>query len=201
MNTPLQRRLLGAAAATFGVVLALPPVTAGADPFCTAINAPALQIAEVECKQVLPKLQASGMFPDVFAGAGKALGLCYASTGPAAASIGNFPVTIASTLSAWSHDFVPVLFGGTDNLGTVVTELTITDVRGRFPAQLFTRDTIDLSQILTTGTASEEDVIVGGSEYLFAAKGTYRLASAPANPPSVAVINLTGLTGVICLGP
>jgi hypothetical protein len=62
---------------------------------------------------------------------------------------------------------------GQDNLGTVVTQLTIADQSGNYTGKLFTRDTIDLSEITTTGSASEEDVIVGGTNNFGGAKGTY----------------------------
>ena len=73
----------------------------------------------VDCNQsgVWSQLQASGQFPDVFAGSGKKTNLCYVATGPAPATIGGDPVTIASSISGWTTDFTPGLFGGPDNLG------------------------------------------------------------------------------------
>jgi hypothetical protein len=177
-------------------VLGTHPGWAGSN--CLPISAPALEIAVTNCAQAWPQLQATGQFPDVFAGAGKTTGLCYASTGPVPASIGNAAVMIAATLSGWTTDFTPVLLGGTDNLGTVVTELTIAGLHGNSQARLFTRDTIDLSQIFTTGIAAEEDVIVGGSGYLTGAQGTYRIASTPEDP-NAEKVRLTGLSGEICL--
>jgi len=91
---------------------------------------------------------------------------------------------------------VPVLLGGPDNLGTVVTQLTIAGLHGNSRANLYTRDTIDLSQIMS-GHAPEEDVIVGGSAYLTNASGTYRIASQPENAQASKVL-LTNLSGVIC---
>lgn len=168
---------------------------------CASITAPALEIGVVDCTQaqVWSQLQASGQFPDVFAGSGKITNLCYMSTGPATAFIGGAQVTITSTLSGWTTDFTPVLFGGTDNLGTVVTQVTIQGLHGKSMATLYTRDTIDLSQIFTTGTSSEQDVIVGGSAYFQNAKGTYRAASMPEDP-SASKVELTNLTGVVCVG-
>jgi hypothetical protein len=165
-----------------------------------AITAPVLEIAAVDCTsaQVWSQLQASRHFPDVFAGSGKMTAVCYVSTGPAAAFIGNTQVTIASSVSGWTTDFSPALFGGTDNLGTVVTQLTIADFRGNSLGKLFTRDTIDLSQIFTTGTASEEDVVVGGAGSLQGASGTYRVASVPEDPYA-AKVKLTNLAGVLCI--
>ena len=187
------------AAMTLAVGIVLSAIPANADPNCMAITAPVLEIAATDCDQVWPQLQATRQFPDVFAGAGKKLGLCYVSTGPAPASIGNNPVTIASSVSGWTSDFFPVLFPqGTDNLATVVTQLTIADLRGNSLGKLFTRDTIDLSQIFTTGTASEEDVIVGGTGPLQNAKGTYRVASVPEDP-FAAKVKLTNLSGVVCI--
>ena len=176
------------------------PASANADnPACAAITAAQLEIMAVDCNQsgVWSQLQASGQFPDVFAGSGKKTNLCYVATGPAPATIGGDPVTIASSISGWTTDFTPGLFGGPDNLGTVVTQLTISGLNGQASANLFTRDTIDLSQIFTTGTASEEDVIVGGSGPLENAKGTYRVASVPEDPFASKVL-LTNLAGVLC---
>jgi hypothetical protein len=167
-----------------------------AEPNCMRITAQTLEIQATDCSQVWPQLQASRQFPDVFAGAGKMLPLCYVSTGSASAAIGNTTVTITSTLSGWTSDFFPILFpGGTDNLGTVVTQLTIADLRGNSVGKLFTRDTIDLSQI-ASGTASEEDVIVGGTGPLQNAKGTYRIASVPEDQQASKVL-LTNLSGVV----
>ena len=187
---------MAAAAISFASVLGV--ASANADPNCMAITAPALEIGAVDCGQVWPQLQASRQFPDVFAGAGKMLPICYAATGPASATIGNTPVTIVSTLSGWTTDFVPILFGGSDNLGTVVTQLTIADLYGRALGKLFTRDTIDLSQIFTTGTAPEQDVIVGGAGPLQNAKGTYRIASAPEDQNATKV-KLSNLAGIVCI--
>ena len=65
-------------------------------------------------------------------------------------------------------------------------------------AQFFTRDSIDLSHIFTTGTASEEDVIVGGTAYFTGAQGTYRLGSVPEDQ-AASKVRLTNLSGLICL--
>jgi hypothetical protein len=173
---------------------------AHADPVCQTITAPALEIAAVDCAQqkVWIELQRSRRFPDVFSGSGKMTNLCYASTGPVTATIGKTKVVIAATLSGWTTDFQPTLLGGTDNLGTVITEISIANLPGHASAQLFTRDTIDLSQITTSGTAPEEDVIIGGSNTLEGAKGTYRVASAPEDPQATKV-ELTNLNSVICV--
>lgn len=185
-------------ALTIALATAVSTASAGAEPNCSPIAAKSLEIQVASCNDVLPELQGSRQFPDVFAGSGKALNLCYVSTAPVKATIGNTPVRIASSLSAWTTDFIPVLFGGTDNLGTVVTQLTIADLRGNSLGKLFTRDTIDLSQIFTTGTASEEDVIVGGTGPLQNAKGTYRVASVPEDQNATKVL-LTDLSGVVCI--
>src|SRR5215472_5527947 len=113
-------------------------------------------------------------------------------SGPASALIGQHQVTIASTLSGWTTDFVPGLFGGEDNLGTVVTQLTIVDRSEDHTGKLFTRDTVDLSQIKTTGSAPEEDVIIGGSNNLSGAAGTYRVDATP-NDPYAMSVSLTNL--------
>jgi hypothetical protein len=189
--------LAPALAALAATIASLP---AHADPACAPITAAALEIGVVDCTQaqVWSQLQASRQFPDVFAGTGKMTKICYKATGPAPAFIGKTQVTIAASASGWTTDFTPVLFGGTDNLGTVVTELTITDQRGRPIGNLFTRDTIDLSQIFTTGTSAEEDVIVGGAAVLHHAKGTYRVVSTPEDANATKV-KLTNLAGVVCL--
>jgi hypothetical protein len=154
----------------------------------------------VDCTQakVWKTLQASGRFPDVFYPSGKTTRICYASFGPASALIGQHRVTIASTLSGWTTDFDPRLFGGRDNLGTVVTQLAIVDEWGNYSGKLFTRDTIDLSQIVTTGSAPEEDVIVGGTNDLGGAKGTYRVDATP-NDPYAMSVSLTNLHGTLCV--
>src|SRR5437764_11805457 len=98
-----QRMPIAPTMIVLATVLAAMP--AKADPTCLPITAPVLEIAAVDCTTVWPQLQASRRFPDVFAGAGKMTQVCYASTGPAAASLGNTPVTIASSLSGWTTDF------------------------------------------------------------------------------------------------
>ena len=165
---------------------------------CNTITAPTLTLEAVDCTQakVWTTLQASGQVPDVFFPPGKTTAICYASSGPASALIGQHQVTIESTLSGFTTDFVPTLFGGQDNLGTVATQLTIVDQSGGYTGKLYTRDTIDFSQIATTGTAPEEDVIVGGTNNFGGAKGTYRVDSA-ANQDASMVI-LTNLRGVLC---
>jgi hypothetical protein len=165
---------------------------------CDTITAPTLTLERVDCTQarVWKTLQASGQFPDVFFPPGKTLPICYASSAPVSALIGQRPVTIASLLSGFTTDFVPTLFGGQDRLGTGVTQLTIVDPSGNDTGKLFTRDTIDFSQTLTTGAAAEEDVIVGGTGTFAGAKGTYRVDST-ANPDATIVI-LTNLNGILC---
>jgi hypothetical protein len=99
-------------------------------------------------------------------------------------------------MSAFTTDFFPTIFGGTDNLATVVTQLTFNDPSGNYTGKLFTRDTIDTTQVATTGAATEEDVIVGGTNNLGGAKGTYRVDSA-ANQGAT-IVMLTNLHGVLC---
>jgi hypothetical protein len=178
--------------------LSLGTISLDANATCNTITVPTLTLVSVDCSgsKVWTTLQASGQFSDVFLSPGKTMPICYASSGPASASIGQHPVTITSTLSGWTADFFPALFGGQDNLGTVVTQLTIVDQAGNYTGKLYTRDTIDLSQITTTGSASEEDVIVGGTNNLGGAKGTYRVDSA-ANQDASMVI-LTNLHGILC---
>ena len=193
-----KRHRLPVVAAVIALAATWVPQPANAGSNCMPITAPVLEIAAVDCTQVWSQLQATGQFPDVFFGSGKKTSLCYASTGPVAATIGSAPVTIKSTVSGWTTDFTPFLLGGGDNLGTVVTALTIADVSGNSLAQLFTRDTIDLSQIFTTGTASEEDVIVGGTAYFTGAQGTYRLGSVPEDQQA-SKVRLINLSGELCL--
>lgn len=169
---------------------------AAADSKCMPIAAPSLEIGIVDCSQVWPQLLASRRFPDLNAGSGKMTNVCYAATGAAPATIGGKGVTITSTLSGWTTDFTPVLFGGTDNLGTVVTQLSIAGLSGNSTAALYTRDTIDLSRLLA-GTVPEEDVIVGGVGPLQGASGTYRINSAPEDQTASKVL-LTNLSGQVC---
>jgi hypothetical protein len=77
-----------------------------------------------------------------------------------------------------------------------VTQLTIVDPSGHYTGKLFTRDTIDFSQTTTTGTATEEDVIVGGTKNFHGAKGTYRVDSAAT--PDATIVSLTNLDGILC---
>jgi hypothetical protein len=177
---------------------AFSPVAANAGSSCATIAAQTLQIAAIDCGTVWPVLRATGAFPDVFAGAGKQTNICYMSTGSAAATIGGKPVKISSVVSGWTTDFVPMLFGGTSNIGTVVTRVTIIGLHGNSAAELYTRDTVDLSQIATTGMASEEDVIVGGGAYLTNAKGTYQAQSVPEDA-TASMVALTNLAGELCL--
>jgi hypothetical protein len=178
--------------------LSLGTISLHANATCNTITAPTLTLVSVDCtvSKAWTALQASGQFPDVFFSQGKTMPICYVSSGPASASIGQHPVTITSTLSGWTTDFVPALFGGQDNLGTVVTQLTIVDQTGNYTGKLFTRDTIDLSQITTTGSAAEQDVIVGGTKNFNGAKGTYRVDSAANQDASMAI--LTNLHGTLC---
>ena len=199
LRRPGQRAARSILVALCGGFLSLGSVRA--DPACVTITAPLLEIAAVDCTQaqVWSQLRESGRFPDVFAGSGKLTNLCYRSTAPARAFIGDSEVTIWSTLSGWTTDFRPVLLGGTDNLGTVVTQLTIAHTHGHVLGRLFTRDTIDLSQLSATGGASEEDVIVDGEAVLEGAKGTYQVAAVPEDPHA-AKVKLVNLSGVICFG-
>jgi hypothetical protein len=191
----MQKRRVGLLSA-LGLALGTLPLLAHAT--CNTITAPTLTLVAVDCTlgKVWTTLQASGQFPDVFFPPGKTMPICYASSSPASASIGQHQVTITSTLSGWTTDLVPTLFGGQDNLGTVVTQLTVTDQTGNYTGKLFTRDTIDLSKITTTGSAAEQDVIVGGTNNFGGAKGTYRVDSA-ANQDASMVI-LTNLHGILC---
>ena len=172
---------------------------AQADTTCNTFTAPSLTLVSVNCEQakVWTILRASGRFPDVFFPPGKTTPICYASLGPASALIGQHRVTITSSLSGWTTDFVPELFGGQDKLATVVTQLAIMGQPEDYTGKLFTRDTIDLSQIETTGVAPEEDVIVGGSDDLSGAKGTYRVDAMPSDRYATSV-SLTNLHGILC---
>lgn len=184
-------------AAIAGLALLASMAPAGAGQVCTSINAAQLEITIADCAGVYSQLQASGMFPDVFSVPGKtALYLCYVATKPVVAQIGDKTVTIVSSASAWTTDFLPILFqNGTDYLGTVVTQLTIAGLHGNSQQNIYTRDTIDLSQI-ATGHAPEQDVIVGGTGYFNGATGSYRIDSAPKN--GIDVVDLTNLSGTIC---
>lgn len=180
--------------AAFAAIFGL--VAAHADAACLTITAPVLEIGAVDCSTVWPKLQAVGQFANVFAPPGKTTSVCYASTGPAYAAIGKRQFSLTS-ISGWTTDFVPFLLGGKDNLGTVVTQVTMTGADGIAIGSYFTRDTIDLSQIATTGTSAEEDVIVGGTGLLFGTSGTYRVAATPEDPQASKVL-LTNLNGLVC---
>ncbi len=181
-------------AAGFAALVGL--VAPQADASCVKITAPMLELGVVDCATVLPKLQATGQFPDVFAPPGKAAGLCYATTAPAPAVIGKRQVSL-SGMSAWTTDFVPFLLGGTDNLGTVVTQIAVTGTDGNAVGNYYTRDTIDLSQLVATDNAPEEDVIVGGTSIFVGVSGTYRVASAPEDQQASKVL-LTNLNGLVC---
>lgn len=191
----MAKRTLGLLSA-LGVSLVTIPLLANAT--CNTITAPTITLTVMDCTlyKVWMKLQDSGQFPDVFFPPGKKLPICYASATPASAWIGQHEVTITSTVSGWTTDFIPVLFGGQDNLGTVTTQVTIVDHSGNYTGKFFTRDTIDLSQITTTGSASEEDVIVGGTGNFVGAKGAYRVSSAVNQDLSIVI--LTKLHGVLC---
>jgi len=181
-------------AAAFAAIFGLAP--AHTDAACLTITAPVLEIGAVDCATVWPKLQAVGQFADAFAPPGKAIGVCYASTGPANAVIGKRQVSLTS-ISGWTTDIVPFILGGKDNLGTVVTEVTVTGADGIGTGSYFTRDTIDLSRIAATGTSAEEDVIVGGTGLLFSTSGTYRVTGTPEDPQASKVL-LTNLNGLLC---
>jgi hypothetical protein len=78
-----------------------------------------------------------------------------------------------------------------------VTQISIAGFHGILRTVLYTRDTIDFSQILTTGTAPEEDVIVGGNATLLTSKGTIRALSTPEDA-SASKVRLTNLVGQVC---
>jgi hypothetical protein len=181
-------------AAGFAAIIGL--VAPHADAACLTITAPVLEIGAVDCATVWPKLQAVGQFADVFAPPGKTTGVCYVSTGPANALIGKRQVSLTS-ISGWTSDFVPFILGGKDYLGTVVTRVMVTGADGIAIGSYFTRDTIDLSQIATTGTSAEEDLIVGGTGLIFSASGTYRVTGTPEDPQASKVL-LTNLNGLAC---
>jgi hypothetical protein len=181
-------------AAGFAAIIGL--AAPHAEAACLTITAPLLEIGAVDCATVWTKLQAAGQFADVFAPPGKTTGVCYASTGPANAVIGKGQVSLTS-ISGWTTDIMPFILGGKDNLGTVVTQVTVTGADGIAIGSYFTRDTIDLSQIAKTGTSAEEDVIVGGTGFLFGTGGTYRVTGTPEDPRASKVL-LTSLDGLVC---
>ncbi len=143
---------------------------------------------------------ASSQFPDVFQYNKTVAGFCFVSTGTIPVSIGGKPFYL-TTVSAWTNEFLPAFPPGaplgTDNLGTVVSQVTVYNAYNRAVGNIFTRDTIDLSRIIAgTGyTSSEQDVIVGGSGIFQNVQGAYRIDSGL--DPSGAV-DLTNITGSIC---
>jgi hypothetical protein len=193
----MQNRLVGFVAA-FGVSLSAIPIDANGTCNTITTSASVLTLVAVDCAEanVWTTLKASGQFPDVFFSNGKTTDFCYKLSQPATASIGQHNVTISAGLSTFTTDFFPKIFGGTDDLATVVTQLTFNDPSGNYTGKLFTRDTIDTTRVAIDGSATEEDVIVGGTNNFGGAKGTYRLNSS-ANADA-SVVMLTSLNGIVC---
>jgi hypothetical protein len=189
-------QMLKISAVLAGTVIIAPHATAS----CLTFMSPASELIKVDCNQanVLSTLQASREFPDVFTPPGKVPTppLCYASTNPALATLGRAQVTF-TVLSGWTNDFRPFLLGGTDQLGTTVSQLTFFDARGNFIGYLYSRENIDFSQIKTTGKAPEESVIVGGTSILTGVRGTIQVVSAPEDQKATKV-QLTELNGFVC---
>jgi hypothetical protein len=98
-------RQMPVATALIALVAMASSLPAHASTACLSLTAPALEIQAVDCQQsgVWSQLRASQQFPDVFAGAGKMTNICYMSTGPAAALLGNAKVTIVpmAGLTTW----------------------------------------------------------------------------------------------------
>ena len=163
---------------------------------------------------VLTALQNSGQYPDVFASVPPKYifpnlpsfipnTACFVSHGSLSATIDGKPVSI-TTLSAWTNDTKPVIFytpystDYTDNIGAVITQISVFDAKGRFKGNIYSRDVVDLSHF-SSGTSIEQDTVVGGSKELVGAKGTFRIESTgiPQVPTSVP-INV--LKGTLCSG-
>ena len=161
---------------------------------------------------VLAALQSSGQYPDVFAAAapkyifpdlptGVPNTSCYTSQGSFAATIDGNPVTV-TTLSAWTNDTKPVIFYPysaeyTDNLGAVITQLSIFDATGKkFYGMIYSRDVVDLSKF-SSGSSIEQDTIVGGTKNFAGARGTFRIESNNI-PTYFPTVPIDVLKGTIC---
>lgn len=149
------------------------------------------------CLSAAKTLAASGKFPDIFPAlvAPKLWGLCYVSTSDIPARLGKNPVSI-STVSAWTTEFYPMLIpGGTDNLGSVITQWVVKDSGNKVLGNIYTHDTVDLSYN-SSGIASELNVIIAGTGKLTGAKGAVRVSSKPISPSDV---EIESVSGTLCL--
>lgn len=164
-----------------------------------------------ECSTVQNTLKSSGRFPNIFTPQGtNLLPLCfvsnandpYAVTNGVHAKIGSRAVTINS-LSAWTNDFTPNLpdypfyIYGSDNAVGVITQWIVrADDNGKILGKVFTTDTIVTNQLLTSGYAGEQDVVIGGTDKFSGVKGSIRI-DAQVNQQGLPEIK--GLTGKLCI--
>lgn len=168
-----------------------------------------------ECGLVQGRLKASGKFPAIFTPQGNNLlytqfgtPLCFIShrsdpysvTTGIHAKLDTRKVTIDSA-SVWVNAFSPNLpsFGlvGNDNLAAVITQWNVTDFQSnRTIGKGFTVDTVDTGLISVDGTASELNVVIGGTEKLAGVSGSVRVDT-QLNPYGIAEI--TRISGKLCI--
>jgi hypothetical protein len=170
--------------ATFLFAPTLASVNAGTSntPVCNKLTSSATggqnminaSIKQVPCTNIISQLMASNQFPDV-----SYLGLCYVSNGSFNVWLGNKELTI-QTSSAWTNSSdtfgLPFILGGTGYIGTVATQLTVSDIQGNNLGLIYTRDTINLGEDAATA-GHEDDVIIAGTNLFAGAKGTIKLSS------------------------
>lgn len=148
--------------------------------------------------RVLGKLKASNRFPDVsFLGFD---GTCYISDDTQAIRVTwGTRQFVLRTLSAWTNSFdtfgVPFIFGNgaTGIIGTVATQITVLSPNGVNVGQIYTKDTINLSQY----PAPEDDVVIAGTNFFEGAKGTIKITSVPGSDGSSLLIESIG--GKLCI--
>jgi hypothetical protein len=120
-------------------------------------------------------------------------GLCYQSVGVITAYIGSTAVNI-STTSVWTNEFNPILLGGPDHLGAVITQwkVSLQKKPNTTIGSFYTHDTVNLD------FGNELDVITSGTGNFFASNGAITLSSTPINATE---LKINALSGEICLIP
>jgi hypothetical protein len=185
---------------------------ANATDVCLNINGNAGQLMFGDCISVWNTLSTSGKFPTIFSKQPPALhpGLCFV-TGP-----GGIPATLGSTTvsvsaaSAWTTEFSPYLppfVNGPDNLGSVISKLTIKDVnRNRILGDIYTVDSVDTSafnpsvfdpSVDSTIDLNEQDVVISGNNKLAGAKGSVRINSSL--DLTTGLVTVTEIKGRLCI--
>ena len=170
-----------------------------------------------ECLRVQNALKSSGKFANIFTPQGNNLlltqlgtPLCFVSnqrdpyyvTNGIHAKLNARKVTIDSA-SIWVNLFKPNLpaFGliGDDNQAAVITQWNVIDYQTNNKiGKGFTTDTLNTGTLSVDGSASELNVIIGGTDKLSDASGSIRVDS---QLNAQGLVEITSLSGKLCISP